>query len=68
MASELIEKWKAERREHAEKILREAQATLRSVRATASHNCAPEWKRELARCERNVGAAEAALAELSEEL
>jgi len=48
MASELIEKWKAERREHAEKILRE--------------------KRELARCERNVGAAEAALAELSEEL
>jgi len=59
----VIDRFMQARREHAAELLRQAEATLRSVEATCSHNSDPEWADELIRCRKNVEAAREALAE-----
>ena len=61
--SAVIDKFMQARREHAAELLRQTEATLRSVEATCSHNSGAEWAEELIRCRKNVEAAREALAE-----
>ncbi|HKD49402.1 MAG TPA: hypothetical protein VKB90_01315 [Candidatus Acidoferrum sp.] len=56
------------RRAHAAELLRQAQAALRSVEVTASHNPDPLWAEEVVRCRKSVEAAQEALAEFDRAL
>ncbi len=62
----VIDRFMHARREYAAELLRQAQATLRSVEATCSHNPDPQWAEELIRCRKNVEGAAEALAEFDE--
>jgi hypothetical protein len=64
--ADVIDRFMQARREHAAELLRQAQAELRSVEATASHNSDPEWAQELIRCRKNVEAARESLREFEE--